>query len=250
MSKSKSQRRTPVLSGTLFISDLHLDPARPAVTRAFARFLERHQDCKRLYILGDLFEAWLGDDDDAPIAMEVRQLLRDFVDAGPTLAIMPGNRDFLIGRRFCESAGAELLTDPTLIDLYGERVLLMHGDSLCTEDRQYQQFRHTVRDPAWQAELLGHSLAERRELAARLRSMSREANSNKAEDIMDVAPEAAVTVMRRYGVSQLIHGHTHRPARHEIASGLRWVLGDWTEQGWVLEVTEGEYKLYNFILNQ
>ena len=250
MSNSKSQRRTAGRCGTLFISDLHLDPARPAVTRAFARFLDRHRSCQCLYILGDLFEAWLGDDDDAPLAIEVRQLLREFVDAGPTLAIMPGNRDFLIGRRFCESAGAELLADPTLIDLYGERVLLMHGDSLCTEDREYRQFRHTVRDPAWQAELLGHSLAERRELAARLRSMSREANSNKAEDIMDVAPEAAVTVMRRYGVSQLIHGHTHRPARHEIASGLRWVLGDWADQGWVLEVNEDSYSLNSFTIFQ
>lgn len=236
------------MSGTLFISDLHLDPARPAVTRAFAHYLRTHTDCLRLYILGDLFEAWLGDDDDAPLALEVNQLLRDFTDAGPALAIMPGNRDFLMGRRFCESVGAELLADPTVIDLYGERVLLMHGDSLCTADQQYQQFRRTVRDPAWQADLLDHSLAERRELAGRLRSMSREANSNKAEDIMDVAPAAVAEAMRQHAVRQLIHGHTHRPARHEIATGLRWVLGDWVDEGWALEVFPDEYKLYNFII--
>jgi UDP-2,3-diacylglucosamine hydrolase len=234
------------MSGTLFISDLHLDPARPEVTRAFTQFLRTHRRCERLYILGDLFEAWLGDDDDAPIAIEVCQLLRDFSDAGPALAIMPGNRDFLIGRRFCKFAGAELLTDPTVIDLYGERVLLMHGDSLCTADQQYQQFRRTVRDPAWQADLLSHSLAERRELAGRLRSMSREANSNKAEDIMDVAPEAVAEAMRQHAVRQLIHGHTHRPARHEVPTGLRWVLGDWADQGWALEVFPDEKKLRNF----
>jgi UDP-2,3-diacylglucosamine hydrolase len=234
------------VSSTLFISDLHLDVARPAVTRALASFLARHQHCDRLYILGDLFETWIGDDDDAPLAAEIAALLRDYTAAGPALFIMGGNRDFLLGEAFCETAGAQLLADPTVIDLYGEPTLLMHGDSLCTADTQYQAFRRSARDPLWQTQLLASSLAERRTLAAELRTMSKDANSNKAEDIMDVTPSEVGKVMREYDVKQLIHGHTHRPATHKVNAGYRWVLGDWDAQGWAIHASKTNINLYNF----
>lgn len=235
------------MSCTLFISDLHLDASRPAITRALADFLQRNTHCERLYILGDLFEAWIGDDDDTPLAADVADLLRQFTAAGgPQLYLMQGNRDFLLGEAFCHRAGARLLPDPSLIDLYGTPTLLLHGDSLCIGDSQYQAFRKTTRDPVWQADLLERSLEERRALATQMRTMSREANSNKALDIMDVAPQEVDRVMRHYGVSQLIHGHTHRPARHDEAAGSRWVLGDWDNAGWAIKASPRGIKLYNF----
>jgi UDP-2,3-diacylglucosamine hydrolase len=238
------------VSSTCFISDLHLDPARPAVTRALASFLGSHTHCRRLYILGDLFEAWLGDDDDAPLVTEVAHLLGKFSGAGPELYLMHGNRDFLLGQRFCRAVGAQLLPDPSVIDLYGTPTLLMHGDSLCTADVQYQQFRRSSRDPAWQDEILGRSLDERRDFAARLREISREAVSNKAEDIIDVSATEVEQVMTRHGVRQLIHGHTHRPARHQGPWGTRWVLGDWDQQGWVLEASAQSIDLKNIDIIQ
>jgi UDP-2,3-diacylglucosamine hydrolase len=236
--------------GTLFISDLHLDHSRPGVSAALETFLRANCGCERLFILGDLFEAWIGDDDDTPLTSATSKMLRDFSAAGPQLFIMVGNRDFLLGDRFCEAAGASLLPDPTVIDLHGTPTLLMHGDSLCTEDSEYQAFRRMARDPAWQSELLGRSLEERRALASQLRLMSREANSNKAEDIMDVTPSEVERVMREHRVTQLIHGHTHRPAQHSVPGGTRWVLGDWDEKGWVLEAEPDRIELIYFNINQ
>lgn len=238
------------MSSTVFISDLHLDPARPAVTQALAEFLEQNTHCDSLYILGDLFEAWLGDDDDSPIALEVTTLLKNFSDSGPLLYLMQGNRDFLMGSAFCDATGGQLLSDPTVIDLYGTPTLLMHGDSLCTDDAEYQAFRKTARDPSWQADMLSRPLEERRVLAAHLRSISKESNSNKAADIMDVSPVAVGKVMTEHGVVQLIHGHTHRPARHEISSGLRWVLGDWEQHGWAIQVSSSNIELNKFDIKQ
>lgn len=238
------------MSSTLFISDLHLDPARPAVTRALGQFLASSTHCARLYILGDLFEAWIGDDDDAPLAAEVAALLSDFSATGAELFIMQGNRDFLLGEAFCSRVGARLLPDPTPIDLYGEPTLLLHGDSLCTRDREYQQFRQTARNPEWQSQLLAQTVDQRRALAGQMRSMSREANSNKAEDIMDVTPSEVEKVMRDAGVRQLIHGHTHRPGRHDMSTGERWVLGDWDQRAWVLKATQGSINLINYDINQ
>ena len=227
------------MSSTLFISDLHLDPARPGVTRALADFLQQHSDCESLYILGDLFEAWVGDDDDASLAVQVRGLLRDFSAAGPALYIMRGNRDFLLGEAFCGTVGAQLLDDPTPIDLHGVPTLLMHGDLLCTDDTQYLAFRDMVRSAQWQTELLSKPLEQRRRIAAELRRQSREQTGGKPEAIMDVNHQAVQDTMRRYRVRRLIHGHTHRPAIHELSvagqPAQRIVLGDWYQQGSVLE---------------
>ena len=159
---------------------------------------------------------------------------------------MQGNRDFLLGIQYCQRVGASLLTDPSVVELYGEPVLLMHGDSLCTGDAEYQAFRLQARDPDWQAQLMAQPLAERRALAAQLRAMSKDANSNKAEDIMDVTPYEVDRVMAESGVSCLIHGHTHRPARHEVNQGIRWVLGDWDQKGWYIELNDGEKNLVEF----
>jgi len=238
------------VSYTLFISDLHLDPGRPSVSRALAAFLKQNRGCDSLYILGDLFEAWVGDDDDSPLAKEIAALLKDFSAAGPSLYLMQGNRDFLLGSDFCEAVGGKLLSDPTVIDLYGKPTLLMHGDSLCIEDAEYQEFRKTARDPAWQAEMLNHSLEERRGFATHLRSMSKESNSNKAEDIMDVSESEVVKVMADKGAQQLIHGHTHRPARHNLLLGVRWVLGDWDQTGWCIKASPSGTNLAKFNIKQ
>jgi UDP-2,3-diacylglucosamine hydrolase len=239
-----------VSNATLFISDLHLHPARPATLRAFAQFLQNHTHCERLFILGDLFDVWVGDDDDSDLAQSVAQLLRRFTEAGPELFLMQGNRDFLLGDTYCHSAGGQLVPDPVVIELQGTPTLLMHGDSLCTDDAEYQAFRKVVRDPKWRTQTLSHSLSERRDLAKNLRSMSKESNSLKAMDIMDVSESAVVEAMHRHGVEQMIHGHTHRPARHQVSTRTRWVLGDWDEFGWVLESKQNELELTNFNIIQ
>jgi UDP-2,3-diacylglucosamine hydrolase len=233
-----------------FISDLHLDARLPELTTAFEEFLHRHGRCDALYILGDLFEAWIGDDDDTLLAGQVAHLLRSFSDGGPALYIMHGNRDFLLGQDFCSSAGAILLPDPAVIDLYGTPTLLMHGDSLCTADAHYQAFRQQARMPHWQSEMLGRSLEERRVLAVQLRAISRESLSNKAEDIVDVTAAEVTRVMAEHRVNRLIHGHTHRPARHVLANGERWVLGDWSARGWAVEASGSGLVLRDFPIQQ
>lgn len=219
------------------ISDLHLDETRPAVTAGLEDFLGSLPHVDALYILGDLFEAWIGDDDDRPLVTSVSDLLSGLHDRDITLYLMPGNRDFLLGRSFCERIGAHLLADPCVHVIGGVRTLLMHGDSLCTGDVDYQSFRQMTRDPDWQAEVLARPLAERRRLASELRAMSQDANSLKADDIMDVDPGAVQDVMHRWGVKRLVHGHTHRPATHELTAGTRWVLGDWgSHSGWRIDI--------------
>ena len=218
----------------LFISDLHLDDERPATTRAFLHFLQQEaRDADQLYILGDFFESWIGDDDSSPLIDTVTAALRDLSASGTELFIMQGNRDFLLGENFCHAVGAKLLADPTVITLAGEPTLLMHGDSLCTADSEYMAFRQMARSDAWQQEVLAKPLEERRALARQLRMASFEANSNKADDIMDVTPEEVSAQMVAAGCLRLIHGHTHRPNHHAItidgSEGDRWVLGDWVE---------------------
>lgn len=222
---------------SLLISDLHLDPARPEHLDELERLL-RVQSGKadRLYVLGDLFEAWIGDDDDSDFNRRAITAFRAFVDAGGELFFMHGNRDFMLGEGFTRSTGGTLLPEGTVAQLYGTRVLLMHGDSLCTRDTAYQQFRAMARNPEWQQMMLAKPLEERRALARGMRLQSQDNNANKAENIMDVTPEEVARVMEEADVKHLIHGHTHRPDVHDVplanGPGKRWVLGDWGALGW------------------
>lgn len=227
---------------TLFVSDLHLAEDRPATTERFARFLAGAvPGADALYILGDLFEYWVGDDVlglDFPA--RVAALLRPAARAAPVL-FMHGNRDFMVSSRFCAETGIQLIADPTVIDLYGDRALLMHGDTLCTGDRAYVAFRAQVRNPAWQAAALARPIEERIAIARGMREKSEGAKDSKVEAIMDVAPGAVEAAFSSTGCRLLIHGHTHRPARHEhTADGracVRWVLPDWYETGGYLEAS-------------
>jgi UDP-2,3-diacylglucosamine hydrolase len=231
---------------TLFVSDLHLDPARPAITALFLHFLRTEAvDADALYILGDLFEAWVGDDVGGEPAQSVRAALKALSASGVPVYFQRGNRDFLAGARFAADTGARLLPDPAVVNLYGEPTLLMHGDLLCTGDTAYQAFRAQVRAPAWQAQFLAQPLAAREAFAAKARAASKEhqkdVGSGGAMDaITDVDADAVAQTLARYGVRRLIHGHTHRPAMHALDAGgrhaRRIVLGDWYEQGSVLRV--------------
>jgi len=233
---------------TLFISDLHLDPERPAVTELFLELLDtRARAADAIYILGDLFEAWVGDDDTGPMNLAVCEGLKKCAVAGTPVFIMHGNRDFLLGARFATASGCTLLGDPTLIDLYGTPTLLMHGDLLCTDDTEYMAFRTMVRDSEWQRQLLSRPLQERQQMAREMRDRSREQTGGKPESIMDVNKEAVIKTMTAHKVRRLIHGHTHRPAIHDLhISGepaQRIVLGDWYEQGSLLECTASGCRL-------
>ena len=227
---------------TLFISDLHLDAATPEIARQFRGFLESEaRSAEGLYILGDLFEAWLGDDDPDPEARATVRALRALVESGVPVFVMHGNRDFLIGERFCRETGATLLADGTVIELYGERVLLMHGDALCTDDVSYQRLRRIVRNPLVRGIFRVMTLNQRRALASKLRAGSREHVGMTVPEIMDVNATAVEQAFREAGVRALIHGHTHRPAMHPLeidgAPARRIVLGDWYAQGSVLEAS-------------
>ena len=222
---------------TLFISDLHLCSGRPQSTRAFFGFLEREaRGADALYILGDLFEYWVGDDDlDDPFNAEVVAALARLVAGGVPVYLMHGNRDFVIGAAFARASGVQLLPDPTVLDLYGHAVLLMHGDTLCTLDLEYQAFRREARSPSWIGQLLQQPLAERKAAVEALRRKSELEKRSKPAEIMDVAPAEVEAVLRRHAYPRLIHGHTHRPARHvHLVDGHaceRWVLADWYQGG-------------------
>jgi UDP-2,3-diacylglucosamine hydrolase len=233
---------------TLFVSDLHLDAASPEIARQFHAFLAGEaRSAAALYILGDLFEAWLGDDDPDPSARSTVAALRALVDAGVPCFVMHGNRDFLIGERFCRETGATLLEDGTVVEVHGERVLLMHGDALCTDDVSYQRLRRIVRSPVVRWIFRHMTLEQRRALARKMRAGSREHVGMTAPEIMDVNAAAVAQAFRAAGVRTLIHGHTHRPAVHEIevdgAPSRRIVLGDWYSQGSVLEWSRDSFSL-------
>ena len=230
------------LRRTLFISDLHLDDSRPAVVEGFERFLSRTAaGADALYILGDLFEYWVGDDGLAmPLPARAAEALSQLAVRVPVY-FMHGNRDFLVADRFAAASGAKLLADPTVVDLYGKPTLLMHGDTLCTGDVAYQKFRAQVRSPAWQSAVLAKPLAARIAMARQLRETSDAAKGEKGMEIMDVAPEAVEAAFRAHACDTLIHGHTHRPGRHEhVVDGrkcVRWVLPDWYGRGGYLEAS-------------
>ncbi|MCX7033341.1 MAG: UDP-2,3-diacylglucosamine diphosphatase [Arenimonas sp.] len=226
---------------TLFVSDLHLDASRPGITRLFLDFLAGEaRQAQALYVLGDLFEAWVGDDDPGEPGAATCAALKALADSGVPVFLMRGNRDFLFGPGIAARSGATLLADPCVVDLHGRPTLLMHGDLLCSDDAGYQAFRRQVRDPAWQATFLAQPLAARQAFAAKARAASREHQSGMGEAITDANAAAVVEVMSRHGVDRLIHGHTHRPAIHALAlqgrPATRVVLGDWYEQGSVLRV--------------
>ena len=199
---------------TLFISDLHLDPERPAVTELFLELLDtRARGADAIYILGDLFEAWVGDDDTGPMNLAVCEGLKKCAAAGTPVFIMHGNRDFLLGARFATASGCTLLGDPTLIDLYGTPTLLMHGDLLCTDDTEYMAFRRMVRDSEWQRQLLSRPLQERQQMAREMRDRSREQTGGKPESIMDVNKEAVLKTMTDHRVQRLSLIHISEPTR-------------------------------------
>jgi UDP-2,3-diacylglucosamine hydrolase len=233
---------------TLFISDLHLSAERPATVELLLGFLAgRARQASRLFILGDFFDAWIGDDEDAPPIPDVISALRGLTAAGTACFLMHGNRDFLIGRRFCRATGCALLKDPFLTAFDGEPTLLMHGDLLCTDDQAYQRFRRRVRNPLIQRLFLWKSLVSRRALAADYRRKSAAANAGKNEQIMDVNQSTVAEYLRRFGAARLIHGHTHRPGEHllSLAGGQarRLVLAEWHEgRGEVLVHQSGAWR--------
>ena len=230
---------------TLFISDLHLDAERPAITELFGRFLaEEARGADALYILGDLFEAWVGDDDPSEVGAFVADRLAALARAGTPTYFIRGNRDFLLGEAYARKARMRILPDPAVVVLEGAPAVLMHGDTLCTDDVAYQAFRTQTRDPMWQAHFLAQPLAARVAFAQQARAASKAHQSGlKQEGLMeaitDVAPATVDATMARFGIPRLIHGHTHRPKVHEERHGTRIVLGDWYEQGSVLRVDGG-----------
>jgi UDP-2,3-diacylglucosamine hydrolase len=225
---------------TLLISDLHLDPTAPAIARQFTEFLRGPARAARaLYILGDLFEAWLGDDDPDPAVRAIVMELRALTETGVPLYFLHGNRDFMLGPRFAAETGGTLLADGTVVDLHGERVLLLHGDVLCTADRNYQRLRRWLRNPLTLFVLRSLGLEARRRIGSRLRAGSQMHVGTTAAEIMDVTPDEVIAALRRAGVQAMVHGHTHRPAIHRFEvdgrPARRIVLGDWYTQGSVLE---------------
>ncbi len=232
----------------LFISDLHLDPTRPRATAAFLRFLRtRARQAERLYILGDLFEFWIGDDDDASHSREVLEGIAEYTRAGHCCSVMRGNRDFLLGARFAQRTGASLLADPTVETLFGQRVLIMHGDLLCTDDHAYQRYRRTVNNPLLQTLFLALPRAWRRAAGAEGRRRSRNHTTTRPAMIMDVNPAAVSAALQAHAAGILLHGHTHRPGIHRLdiagQAATRIVLGDWYEQGSVLRWTAQGFDL-------
>jgi UDP-2,3-diacylglucosamine hydrolase len=226
----------------LFVSDLHLDPGQPEVTAQFLELLAgRARRAPALYVLGDLFEAWLGDDDPCPEYRPVIAAFRALSDSGVALYFMHGNRDFLLGARFAAATGGSLLADPTIATCDGQRMLLTHGDALCTDDVGYQKLRGIVRDPEWQARFLALGLPARRTLVRQARAASREHTAAPQTMLMDVNQGAVEAAFRRADVDLIIHGHTHRPAVHRFAldgrARTRAVLGDWHRSGSCIELT-------------
>ena len=218
----------------IFVSDVHLGDIEEPQFQCFAKLLEvEAKSASGIYLLGDLTEVWVGDDDDGPLALALHEVLGRAVRQCPVY-LMHGNRDFLIGRQFADSSGVELIDDPFLLD---SDTLLAHGDAFCVDDIEYQLARRTLRSPEWQAGILARSLDERRAFARGLREQSQSTNANKAENIMDVSTTEVASVVRSHKASRLIHGHTHRPGQHLSSWGIRYVLGSWERCGWLIRWT-------------
>jgi len=240
------------MTDILFISDLHLAPERPGIIQLYLKFLDdKAAHASQLYILGDFVEYWLGDDDEARGLEPVFKKMKQLADNGLEIFLMHGNRDFLMGERLAQRCGCRLIDDPCEIDVKGTRLLLMHGDTLCTDDVDYQKLRVMLRNPAWQSDFLGKPLVERIMMAKALREKSEQEVQNKAADIMDVNADAVSRAFRDHGVSLMIHGHTHRPDIHQLTLDdipvTRIVLGDWYKKGSYLEFNDlDDFELKQF----
>jgi UDP-2,3-diacylglucosamine hydrolase len=227
-----------------FISDLHLEQNKPHLTKAFENFIDSKVNLHdELFILGDFFEQWIGDDNEDDFIKSVKNILKDKTAKGLTVYFMHGNRDFLIGDKFCKEVGAMLLDDPFIINLEEKKIMLMHGDSLCTDDEDYQNFRNLVRSKDWQEDFLSKDLKERKEVAKNLREISSLENQTKDENIMDVNQSEVLKIIENHSVDVLIHGHTHRPFVHDESGVPRMVLGDWGDFLWFIESSEGNLNL-------
>ncbi|WP_318374631.1 UDP-2,3-diacylglucosamine diphosphatase [Enterobacter sp.] len=236
---------------TLFIADLHLQTEEPAITAGFLRFLAgTAREADALYILGDLFEAWIGDDDPNPLHRQIAAALKALAESGVPVYFIHGNRDFLLGQRFARESGMTLLPEEKVLELYGKRLLILHGDTLCTDDAGYQAFRAKVHQPWLQTLFLALPLFIRMRIAAKMRAGSKSANRTKSLAIMDVNPQAVVKVMEKHQVQHLIHGHTHRPDIHALTANgepaYRYVLGAWHSEGSMVKVTADKIELIAF----
>jgi len=230
-----------------FISDLHLSEKHPELTQAFFKFLEESKEaCTHLFILGDLFETWIGDDDNLPLHKEIKNALLSFTTNGPKTFFMHGNRDFLVGESFAQETGIKILPDPFALDINGQKVILSHGDFLCTDDTDYIDFRNKVRTKDWQSDFLQKDILERKEIAKNLRNDSKKATSQKSNTITDVNNQSVENFINEHQPDIFIHGHTHRPNIHEMHASKRIVLGDWDKYGWYLNLDEKDYNLEKF----
>nr|WP_086932248.1 UDP-2,3-diacylglucosamine diphosphatase [Agarilytica rhodophyticola] len=238
-------------SPVYFISDLHLEASRPLIAEAFKNFLtDTAKDAGAIYILGDLFDSWFGDDNNPKFIRDIKRCIKETAERGVKVYFLHGNRDFLIGEQFAREANLALLDEYTLIDLYGEKVLLLHGDTLCSEDIAYQAYRKKVRSDEWQENILSYPLWVRRLIAAYIRFRSRKANNNKVSEIMDVTTSTVAETFKNHHIKKMIHGHTHRPKKHQLeldnVQHERIVLGDWEEFGWYLRADPQGQELVRF----
>ncbi|OWO82289.1 UDP-2,3-diacylglucosamine diphosphatase [Photorhabdus luminescens] len=236
---------------TLFIADLHLSEHEPAITAGFLRFLREDAiQADSLYILGDLFDYWIGDDDDNPLHREIASALKTVQQQGVTCYFIHGNRDFLLGSRFAKESGITLLPQEKVLELYGKRVLILHGDTLCTDDEGYQRYRKRVHTPWIQRLFLLLPLSIRQKIAVKMRANSQSVNSRKSETIMDVNQQAVIDTFERYQADWMIHGHTHRPFVHEVPlhdkTVYRGVLDAWHQQGSMFKITDKSIDLISF----
>ena len=230
-----------------FISDIHLSDKHPELTQAFYTFLKESKEaCTHLFILGDLFEAWIGDDDSTPLIQEIKSALREFTTNGPETFFIHGNRDFLIGQTFAEETGITILPDPYSLVINEQKIVISHGDFLCTDDVDYITFRNQVRTQEWQSNFLQKPLSEREAIAASMRDASQEATAEKSNTITDVNLDAVNNFIDEHKPDFFIHGHTHRPDIHNLESAKRIVLGDWGDSGWYCWLDKDSYQLEQF----